>query len=167
MPIDYRAESETYRPSNIQTLLIGEAPPPSGTVYFYVPRNMPTNQPVEDDRNLPATIFNHYFGTRPNSQEQYVKFLCALKANGIFLVDICDEPIKVRNSELGLLRIISEIPNLASKLTKSSITVAQESMVFLLARRNYVTHIRREFPEAKRFTWKEFRNNPEPVLLRP
>jgi hypothetical protein len=165
MPIDYLAESEKYRPSVIKTLLVGEAPPPSGTVYFYVPRNMPTKRPIEDDRNLPATIFNHYFGSRPGSKEEYIEFLFALKASGVFLVDICGEPVKVRDSKDGLQRIISEVPHLASKLTQNGIIVAQEAMVFLLARKSYESHIRREFPNASRFTWKEFRTNPEANLL--
>ena len=160
MTIDYLAEAEKYRPSVISTLLIGEAPPPSGTVYFYVPRAMPITRPVESDANLPATIFNHYFGTRPRSTEEYIKLLSALKARGVFLVDICDEPVKVRGSEEGLCRIIHEIPHLRSKLKDRGITIAEESMVFLLARRNYKSHIRCEFPAAQCFTWKKFRTEP-------
>ncbi|MGO8754949.1 MAG: hypothetical protein ACLQHK_06935 [Gallionellaceae bacterium] len=163
MPIDYLAEAEKYRPLVISTLLIGEAPPPSGTVYFYVPRAMPTTQPVENDANLPATIFNHYFGTRPRSSEEYIKLLSALKDKGIFLVDICDEPLKVRGSDEGLCRIIHEIPHLRSKLKGRGIAIAEESMVFLLARRNYKSHIRCEFPAAQCLTWKKFRTEREAI----
>ena len=166
--IDYLAESERYRPSVIKTLLIGEAPPPSGTSYFYVPSKMALTIPIEKDRTLPATIFNHYFGVRPQSDEEYVAFLRTLRDNGVFLVDICDEPVQVRQSPEGIERIRSEIPKLASKLAERGITVAEDQMVFLLARKDYQADIRRAFPSAKRFRWKDFRmNHEEPLLPNP
>ena len=166
--IDYLTEAERYRPPVIATLLIGEAPPPSGTNYFYVPSKMALTKPIEQDSTLPATIFNHYFGVRPQSDEEYVVFLRTLRDNGVFLVDICDEPVRVRQSPEGIERIRSEIPKLASKLAEMGITVADDQMVFLLARKDYQADIRRAFSSAKRFSWKEFRmNHEEPLLPNP
>jgi hypothetical protein len=167
MVIDYRVESAKYRPHVINTLLLGEAPPASGKTYFYVPRQIPIKRPIEDDRSLPATIFHHYFGTRPRSEDEYTDFLLALKDQGVFLVDICDEPITVRDSAEGVRRIISEIPVLGQKLRKRGIAVAEDAMVFLLARRKYESHIRRAYPKAVRVTWKCFRIHPEQHLLLP
>ncbi len=165
MAIDYLAESEKYRPLIIKTLLVGEAPPPSGTRYFYVPQEMSMNRRIEDDTSLPATIFHHYFGVRPRSKDEYRAFLCALRDNGIFLVDICDAPIKVRGDRAGLERIAADILLLTRKLQTRGIVISEDAMVFLLARKTYAPKIRHEFPKGKRFTWKEFRTTPEEHLL--
>ncbi len=164
MAIDYFLEAEKYRPTFITTLLIGEAPPPSGKFYFYVPRTMSTNRSIETDTSLPATIFNHYFETRPQSVEDYTTFLSALRENGIFLIDICDEPIRVRGSDEGLKRIIEDIPKLRAKIESKGIVIQDESITFLLARNNYKSHIRREFPTAKYFSWKKFRTEPKAIF---
>ena len=64
MPIDYISEAEKYRPDTIKTLLVGEAPPPNGQTYFYLPRELKNSGTIRNDRSLPATIFCHYFGKR-------------------------------------------------------------------------------------------------------
>ena len=84
MPINYLRGSEIYRPDTIKTLLVGEAPPPNGESYFYVPQNPNNNRLVRDDRTLPATVFNHYFGRRPNDGKEYRAFLFRLKKGGYF-----------------------------------------------------------------------------------
>jgi hypothetical protein len=157
MPINYFKESEKYRPENIKTLLIGEAPPPSGQVYFYVPKLMPISIPIRVDRNLAATIFNHYFARRPNSIDEYVHFLNQLKEMGIFLIDICDDAIKVRGSEKGLQRIISGIPNLRNKIVSRGIEIQDKDIIFLLARNIYKKQIRNEFPNSRLISWIDFR----------
>jgi uncharacterized short protein YbdD (DUF466 family) len=162
MGIDYLRESEKYRPETIKTLLVGEAPPFSGKTYFYVPCILPNAIPVENDRSLPATIFNHYFQERPRTTDQYVKFLLKLKEKRIFLIDICSEPIKVRGCPEGLARITAEIQELRQKIANRDIHVPDHDIVFLLARNNYVKHIRTQFPDSKRFTWKHFRMSSEP-----
>ena len=157
MKIDYEAESEKYRPNPIGCLLIGEAPPPSGQTYFYVPKALSENVDIANDRSLPATIFYHYFQTRPTTVEEYDALLRRLKSMGIFLIDICDEPIRVRNSPEGVERIIHEISKLREKITLRGIDVPDEKIVFLLARSGYERHIRKEFPRSSRITWKDFR----------
>jgi hypothetical protein len=160
--IDYIAEAERYRPPIVTTLLIGEAPPPSGQSYFYLPRPLSNHLPIEDDRSLPATIFHHYFRTRPGTRDEYVDLLGRLKDRGIFLVDICDEPVKVRGCPEGVERIKVEIPRLRATLDGRGLAVPEESMVFLLARGNYTAQIRQSFPRAARVRWIDFRLNCEP-----
>ena len=161
MTIDYFNESEKYRPKTIKTLLVGEAPPSSGKTYFYVPKAMSDKILIQKDSSLPATIFNHYFQKRPTTVEKYVDFLRLLQAKGIFLIDICDEPIKVRNNPEGIQRIKKEIPALQGKMKRKNINVAVEGILFLLARNNYIKDIKREFPNSTYKSWKDFRMSPE------
>ena len=155
--IDYLAQSENYRPDVIKTLLIGEAPPPSRKSYFYLPARIKRNVPIERNTSLPATIFYHYFKKLPKDEKEYHQLLINLQELGVFLVDIVDEPIKVRNSPEGLRRVITEIPNLRSKLMQRDIIVSESEITFLLARRNYQKCIRAEFPKATLIRWKDFR----------
>lgn len=157
MAIDYLAESERYRPKEITTLLVGEAPPPSGKTYFYVPHIMALDKPIEDDRSLPATIFNHYFKKRPKDKEEYRCLLQELQSLGVFLIDIYEKPLKVRNSPEGIKCIIEEIPKLHGKMTGRNIMVPDKAIVFLLARGNYCSDVKKDFPESLRIPWKAFR----------
>jgi hypothetical protein len=161
MPINYIIESEKYRPAKISTLLIGEAPPPSGKVYFYVPRIMSNSILIRKDRNLAATIFNHYFGRRPDSIEEYVSFLKQLQEMGIFLIDICQESIKVRGCKEGLDRVILEISNLRNKIASRGMEIQDKDIIFLLARNNYKKQIHYEFPNSRLIRWIDFRMSVE------
>ena len=162
MPIDYFAESEKFRPDKIRTLLVGEAPPPGGDKYFYLPRILPLTRPIEEDASLPATIFHHYFQERPTSIYAYNSRLCQLKKMGIFLIDIYDHAIKVRNNEDGLNKIIEAIPHLRTKMLQRQIYIEDREIIFLLARRNYASSIRHVFPTSKLIPWKDFRLSEEP-----
>ena len=157
MAINYIIESEQYRPTKIKTLLVGEAPPSSGKKYFYGPKQMSNVRPIIEDRSLPATIFGHYFQKRPTTKDEYIAFLLRLRAMGIFLIDICDDPIKVRGCSEGVQRIIDEIPRLREKMAAREIRVPDRGIVFLLARTNYLEHIRREFPDSQYVRWIDFR----------
>jgi hypothetical protein len=157
MEIDYLFESEKYKPNHISVLLVGEAPPPSKKRYFYLPRDLSNNQPVEEDTSLSATIFNHYFKKRPSTRKEYQQFLLKLKQRGIFLIDICDDPIRVRNCPEGVQRIIDEIPNLRDKIYQRAIKISDEDIIFLLPRPSYKKHLRRYFPDSKFVRWKDFR----------
>ncbi|MFC1977857.1 hypothetical protein ACFLWS_06320 [Chloroflexota bacterium] len=163
MAIDYFRESEKYRPATIKTLLIGEAPPPSGKTYFYVPRAMSNATPIENDTSLPATIFNHYFHDRPTAIDRYIAYLTRLIEKGIFLIDICSDPIRVRANPEGVLRIIDEIPKLRSRVLARGIQVIDSNIVFLLARNKYEKQIRCEFPNSQLVRWKDFRMSPLPM----
>ncbi len=165
MPIDYRAESEKYRPEIIKTLLVGEAPPPSGESYFYVPKMLKLGVTLENERGLPATIFGHYFGKRPESIDEYALFLTHLQRAGIFLVDICDDPIKVRDNPDGEKRIVREIRTLRKRLAARKIQIPDEKITFLLARKSYLSHIKLEFPMSRYIPWIEFRINSRGDLI--
>ena len=157
MAIDYYAQSEKYRPELIETLLVGEAPPPNGKTYFYLPTTLHQNVPIDQNRSLPATIFYHYFKQLPVDEEEYHEFLLKLKQLRVFLVDILDEPIRVRDSPEGVQRIIEAIPKLRAKLKRRNIDIADERIIFLLARKNYQKWIREAYPESTRIRWMDFR----------
>ena len=165
MPIDYFKESEKYKPQKVSTLLVGEAPPPSGNFYFYLPRPLSNTIPIRSDRSLPATIFHHYFQTRPETEREYVRLLLKLKDMGVFLIDISDEPLRIRErrgiNQLNLDRLISEIPNLRSKMKSREIFIEDGKIIFLLPRLHYKRHLVDEFPESTFVRWIDFRITPE------
>ena len=166
MAIDYLRESEKYRPETIKTLLVGEAPPPSEGSYFYVPRAMSNNLPIRIDRSLPATIFFHYFQTRPVTKDEYIDLLLKLQQKGVFLIDIFDEPLRIRGKngiiKENLDRIIDQIPKLRNKITSRNISIKDRDTIFLLPRSHYLKHLEREFPNATYVKWIDFRLSPEP-----
>lgn len=155
--IDYFTASERYRPPSITTLLVGEAPPPNGRKYFYVPGKLRAAPSIELNRSLPATIFHHYFARLPADPAEYTAMLEDLTALGVFLVDLCDEPVRVRGSADGLRRIRKEIPTFRQRLRDRGIEVEEERMVFLLARSSYRADLRLHFPKAAFRTWLDFR----------
>lgn len=156
--IDYQKEAEKYQPKKIKTLLVGEAPPAGGNNYFYVPRDMNGNKPAKKDANLPITIFHHYFRRkRPIKKSEYIRLLKKLQRKGIFLIDIIDEPIRVRGNPLGIARVRREIRKLKDKMKRRKISVKEKNIIFLAARGNYISAIRREFPYSEVFRWIDFR----------
>lgn len=157
--INYSKERKKYRPEDIKTLLIGEAFPPDGKSYFYVPKKLSLGRSIENDRSLPSTIFNHYFGRRPESIDEYVKYLNRLKNQGIFLIDILEEPIRIRDNEQNKNYLISQIPNLRAKIHSLDITLKEENWIFLLARKSYKKKLNEEFPLSKKISWIDFRLN--------
>lgn len=163
--INYFQESEKYRPKTVRTLLIAEAPPPMGTKYFYVPIAMPTKVPVERDASLPATIFHHYFQKRPNTVDKYIGFLNRLRDAGIFLMDIVDEPIRIREKggihQENLHYLISKIKTLRTKIRKRGILIGDKDIIFLLPRQNYKRQLGEEFPNSTKIRWIDFRLSSE------
>jgi hypothetical protein len=157
MPIDYFAQSEKYRPDVIETLLVGEAPPPNGLAYFYLPALIRKAPSIRDNRSLPATIFHHYFQRLPENAAEYADLLLRLKAQRVFLIDIFDSPIKVRDSTEGVRQIVEAIPMLRWKMKDRKIEIADDKIIFLLARSSYMKHIRREFPKSSCVQWIDFR----------
>ena len=162
--MDYEKLAEKYKPKEINTLLVGESPPPNGKKYFYHPQKISLSKSIEDDRSLPSTIFYHYFKKRPKDELEYEKMLNNLKNLGIYLIDIFDKPIKVqdRNKKGGINRenlelIKNNIPKLRKKIQKKGISVADEDIIFLLARPHYKTELNQYFPNSKKIQWKKFR----------
>jgi hypothetical protein len=169
--LDYSNLADIYKPETINVLLIGEAPPPNGESYFYkIPDKYSLKKTsIENDTSLPATIFNHYFGKRPIDKAEYIFFLNILKENNIFLIDILNEPIKIReryklNSE-NIEKLISD-ENL-SKLQERIDYLKNEKtqVIFLLARNNYLKALRRKFPYASFINWKCFRLDLHEVII--
>lgn len=165
---DYFEESEKFRPKDVKILLVGEAPPPSGKTYFYVPKPMSNKRPIRDDRSLPATIFYHYFRKRPETVERYIELLNKLKAMGIFLMDIVDSPIKIsdRNLKWGINQenleyLVSQIPLLRNKIRSRGIDIEDENIIFLLARKHYRKYLDEAFPKSQKIRWIDFRLSPE------
>lgn len=162
--MNYHQLAQNYKPKKIDILLIGEAPPPNGTSYFYQipPKYSLKNVSIEKDASLPATIFNHYFGRRPNDSVEYKKFLVCLEKRGIFLIDIINDPIRIREknglNQANLNKLLSPL-NLAD-LQKRIDTLSHENteVIFLLARNKYKKVLQISFRNVKQFIpWKNFR----------
>ena len=171
--INYFEESEEFRPIEVKILLVGEAPPPSGKTYFYVPKPMSNKRPIKDDRSLPATIFYHYFKERPETVERYIELLNKLKDRGIFLMDIVDDPIKIsdRNLKGGIAQenleyLVRQIPLLRNKIRSRGIYIEDENIIFLLARKHYKKYLDKEFPNSQKIRWIDFRLSPENITFK-
>lgn len=165
MTIDHKALQAQFRPTLIRTLLIGESPPSHRRTYFYQPAGMRLNMSADQDSSLPATIFCHYFGDRPSTNDVYSRYLHALKDAGIYLIDILEEPTLVRGSLEGLSRVRSEIPLLSKRLTDEGISTPEQDWIFLLPRRDYSTLIKQHYPDAQRVYWADFRRSRGSSLL--
>ena len=73
---------ESYRPDKVRVLFVGESPPKSGE-FFYGPR---FSRLFRATRQAFTCAFDRTF----HDEEE---FLCAFKASGCFLEDLCQEPI--------------------------------------------------------------------------
>mgnify|MGYP000912663479 CR=1 FL=1 len=164
MALNYFELSEKYRPKKVENLIVGEGPPPSGKRYFYLPIRMNPKRDIRGYRSLPATIFYHYFRSIPSTVEEYESLLIKLKERNIFLIDILDNPLKIRDrsSANGINKenydlLISGIHGLKDKIKERSIYISEDRIVFLLARTSYKKELKREFPNAQYFRWIDFR----------
>ena len=157
--LDYATLANQYKPNHVETLLIGEAPPNNGEKYFYKIASDYTIKgvKVEEDASLPATIFNHYFNRRPNDAIEYEDFLKQLKQRGIFLIDMFEAPIEVRGNRENSKVILSQANILDLKHRISQYVQDERKIIFLLARNGYSTELKKTFPLAQYFSWKEFR----------
>lgn len=168
--MNYATIAKPYKPKCIKILLIGEAPPRNGKSYFYaVPEKYPTrNTSIENDSSLPATIFNHYFGRRPNDEIEYAQFLHSLKEKGIFLIDIINEPLEIRKKDksintdnIDILVSPKNLNDLINRINCLPITT-ETKIVFLMARKSYKKRLK-DFLKNKLvleltfIAWKDFR----------
>jgi hypothetical protein len=160
MTIDYIKESAKYRPKRIKTLLVGEAPPPDGKSYFYVPKER-----LRED-SLPATIFNHYFDEIPKTKERYKHLLEKLRDEiGIFLIDIYEKPIRIREGNWNinhenLKKVKDALPGLRNRMKERGINVKVEDIIFLMPSKNRwkKAEIKPYFKESKiEIGWAKFR----------
>jgi len=164
--LKYKKIADCYRPDKIKILLVGEAPPSSGERYFYLPMDMSNTKSIEKDRSMPATIFNHYFGRRPIDKAEYEYFLRQLQNHGIFLIDIIDNNLKIRDNsqpkqinQKNLDYVKSQIPNLRYKLKNLNIEVEYHQIIFLMPRLHYNKVISQQFPNSQIYRWIDFRLN--------
>jgi hypothetical protein len=168
MPLDYKSLANKYKPDNIKVLLIGEAPPPNGETYFYLPVQLNLNQTIENDRSMPATIFNHYCGRRPENKIEYEEFLNRLKLYGIFLIDIYEEHIRIRGRH-GLIQenfeiVKANIASLPKRIKNISGVSGHTKLIFLMPRPNYNTTIIQYFINPIIKEWIEFRMDTTEVI---
>jgi hypothetical protein len=164
--LNYVEISQHYQPTKVTTLLLGESPPPGGESYFYIPKVMNPNRDINVYSCLPATIFYHYYKTIPSSIIEYEKLLRKLQKDGIFLMDICDLPLRIRDKNqpkqinLDNLKILLQhIPSLKDKINYRVGMIEEHNIIFLLARKLYKKHLKEHFPNAEYYTWKEFRTS--------
>lgn len=163
--LDYQKLAKNFMPNEIKILLIGEAPPPNGKKYFYrIPENYSPSSSIEYDRSLPATIFNHYFGRRPKDEKEYECFLKCLKKRDIFLIDIINEPLKIRDkgrkngiNEDNIAKLLSNLDYLKKRIEEFKIKNKNIIVIFLLARNNYIKKLKEKFEDVSFITWKCFR----------
>lgn len=160
----YTDAHSKYLPDVIKYLLICESPPPSGKSYFYFPKKMNPERDISSYSSLPATIFYHYCKIIPSTNEDYENLLNKLKLKGIFLMDICDEPLRIRDRNCpgwinreNLEILISHIPKLMNKIKKRIGGIKEEKIIFLLPRNHYKRLLKEYFPKAQYYSWKEFR----------
>lgn len=161
MFINYIKESEKYRPKKINILLVGEAPPPKGDKYFYIPRKMNLKLSIKKDSSLPATIFYHFFKKRPRTEKEYFLFLKKLKQKGVYLIDIIDKPIRVRDKNginIKAIKIIKKgIKELRVKMSKRRINISDNKIIFLIPRNHYKKEITYQFPGSQIIRWIKYR----------
>ena len=54
-----------------------------------------------------------------------------IKKKGIFLIDILDEPIKIRNNKENVKYLISRLPDLKKKIKDDNIELDESEWIFL------------------------------------
>jgi len=77
--VDLEALRNKYRPSQVNMLFIGEAPPASGRFFYHADSGL---------YRAFQTAFTAAFPTL-----QHAEFLDAFKSLGCYLVDLCDKPV--------------------------------------------------------------------------
>ena len=162
MPIDYAGLAKKYQPKHVKTLIIGETPPPNGTSFFYLPKMR------SKEYRLPSVVFRHYFGKLPFSADEYKLMLDKLTKNNIFVMFICDTPLRISNRIFSkgydpeeLTKLISHIPHLREKISSRGIDIPAEKIIFLPARNYCDRHIRKFFPNSQIISWEDFRTTHE------
>ncbi len=91
-----------------------------------------------------------------------------LKNNKIFLMDICDLPLRISNHSYRgwvdpekLAILISHIPLLREKIISRGINIPDENIIFIPARNGYNQQIHRSFPNSTIISWADFRRSRE------
>jgi hypothetical protein len=170
--MNYENLSNQYKPNRIHILLIGEAHPPNQKTYFYkVPEKCSASRAIEQDTSLPATIFHHYFGVRPSNPQEYEKLLTCLQHHGIFLMDMINEPLLIRDRSAeggihleNLEKLFSEENLTSLKKRITEVSDPQTRIIFLVPRtykkmyrERLAYHLEIELTKDNYICWKDFR----------
>ena len=127
------------------------------TIYYQIYKRWP--EKITNQHHL-------YFGTfvTGGSNGNLLGMLAAiyqydpkLKEDGIFLIDIIDEPIPIRGNKENENYLITQIPKLKDRMKSMNINVDEEKWIFLLARNSYKKYLNNEYPKAKKIRWKDYR----------
>jgi hypothetical protein len=110
-----RTAARRYRPATIELLLVAEAPPPALDRYFYFPEVISHDSLF---RNVASTIF----GADP-TREGKAELLAQLKARGVFLVDLKEDPVD------GAEDLSPYVPNLIERIR----ALAPEKIILIKA----------------------------------
>jgi len=104
---------------------------------------------------------------RPINSEEYKLFLEKLQYQGVFLIDMFNEPIKIRDkskyggiNQKNLERLFTDDNLLNLKNRIEELSTNETIKIFLLARnyrKKYIDKIKDNFPEAELIRWKKFR----------
>ncbi len=161
MPIDYFISSEIYKPVTVKTLLICDSTPYMEADYFYNPRKFVSSRKT-------SAVFNHYFGRNPADKKEYDYFLRILKDNGIFLMHITEEPIKIISDAYigGVIteqfeKFLTFIPFLRPKILSRGIKISDEHIIFLIPHNKFKRPIKRYFRNSRFINLNDFRKSRE------
>ena len=167
MSINYEDLSKDYEPEKFgvatSTLLIAEAPPPNKKDYFYLPRILPQYRNIRYARTLPHTIFYHYFRKIPSDVKEYEQMLKRLAKQGVFMIDICDKPVRISKRGSGIDKvnlkkyIIDNIPRLRDKIKHRGIRIPDNKIIFLDPGHGYKKYVVEASSEYKIIKWIDFR----------
>jgi hypothetical protein len=132
----YEIMAQNYFPNEVNILLIGEAPPQNGSYFYKIPETYKPVGNVANDSSLTATIFNHYFGTRPNDTEEYKQFLECLKERGVFLIDIINENLEIKKRGLPFnkdnIKKLVSLENLGGLKSRIKILTSSDTKIIFL-----------------------------------
>lgn len=156
---DYQALANQYKPGQVITLLISEAPPSDGESYFYkVPPNYKLDdKSIENDDSLPAAIFSHYFQKQPKDTVEYEAYLQQLKQQGIFYIDLLEAPIDLSCNPDSINELVNKSTINDLKYRIAEHMQNEQNIIFLFSRNGYEAELKKNFPLAQFFTWKDFK----------
>jgi hypothetical protein len=94
-----------YRPTRISTLLIAEAPPSAAERYFYF-------EDVQTDDSLFRVVTRAFLGATPGGDRKDVA-LASLRDAGVFLIDLCEDPVDDTPLSAHVQVLLRRVQNLA------------------------------------------------------
>lgn len=100
------AAGERFKPETVRLLLVAEAPPSALHRYFYFPN-------VAEHDSLFRYVVRLVLGQEPTRSGK-LELLDALRDAGVYLIDLCEEPITDKSELRGCLpRLVARVTALA------------------------------------------------------